>query len=193
MPLRYQGPVNLQLASPCCACAVPRREHGWKSLFSLASTLLDRPTRACGSREVPVQLVVAGCGAASAVSDWASAHRQRQLTCDGDAAMQRCKQHANTRLQDATVVSSRQRLAPTGRLHRRTPSTSSRPPRCHLVARCTAGDHSARARSRVTQGLLFFVCLGEVKSPRATEHSGDVATGWSHTALSTRKSDRDQA
>ena len=104
--------------------------------------------------------------------------------------MQRCKQHANTRLQD---VSSRPRLAPTGRLRRRTPSTSSRTPQCPLVARCTAGDHSARARSRVTQGLLFFACLGEVKSPRATEHSGDVATGWSHTALSTRKSDRDQA
>jgi hypothetical protein len=123
LPLRYQGSVNLQLAARVC---VPSR-HGCKSLFSHASTLLDRPTRACGSREVPVQLDDAGCGAASAGSDWASArqhqHRQRKLTCDSDATMQACKQHANTRLQD---VSSRQRLAPTGRLRRRcTPSTSS--------------------------------------------------------------------
>ena len=125
--MRYQGSVNLQLAARVC---VPSR-HGCKSLFSHASTLLDRPTRACGSREVPVQLDDAGCGAASAGSDWASArqhqHRQRKLTCDSDATMQACKQHANTRLQD---VSSRQRLAPTGRLRRRTPSTSSRTTQC---------------------------------------------------------------
>ena len=94
MPLRYQGPVNLQLVARVVRVPRPHREHGWKSLFSLASTLLDRPTRARGSREVPVQLVVAGCGAASAASDWASAHRQRQLTCDSDATMQATCKHS---------------------------------------------------------------------------------------------------
>lgn len=83
--------------SVCVCVRVPSR-HGLKSLFSLASTLLDRPTRACGSREVPVQLDIAGCGVASVCSDWASArqhqHRQRQLTCDSDATMQATCKHS---------------------------------------------------------------------------------------------------
>jgi len=89
-------------------------------------------------------------------------------------------------------VSSRPRLAPTGRL--RCCSVARRPRAAvPLAARRTAGDQSARARRRVTQGQLFCAHVGEVKSPRATEHSGVVASGWSHTALSTRKSDRDLA
>lgn len=152
--MRYQGSVNLQLAARVC---VPSR-HGCKSLFSHASTLLDRPTRACGSREVPVQLDDAGCGAASAGSDWASArqhqHRQRQLTCDSDATMQAtCKHSPPGRKLPPAACPNRPSASSLHTVHeqQRCRATQYTP-----IARCTAGDHSARARRRVTQGLLFF-------------------------------------
>lgn len=153
LPLRYQGPVNLQLAARvvCVVCRVANM--GRRACF--------RSPPPC-STGLPV-LVVRARYPYSSSSLGAALRRPAVIgpahivsVSSHATAMQRCKQHANTRLQD---VSSRQRLAPTGRLHRRTPSTSSRPPRRPLVARCTAGDHSARARSRVTQGLLFFAEL----------------------------------
>jgi len=52
---------------------------------------------------------------------------------------------------------------------------------------------SLQGRAVVSHRGTYSSHVGEVKSPRATEHSGDVASGWSHTTLSTRKSDRDLA
>lgn len=65
-------------------------------------------------------------------------------------------------------------------------------PSCARISCCTAGDRAARAREHVAQGHLFFAYWrGEVST--ATERAGDVAREWSHTALPTRKSDRDLA
>ena len=148
----HRGDIRALLicnSQPVCAC-VCRRDMGRRACF--------RPHPPCLTG-LPV-LVVRARYPYSSSSLGAALHRPPVIgpahivsVSSHATTMQRCKQHANTRLQD---VSSRQRLAPTGRLRRRTPSTSSRTPRCHLVDRCTAGDHSARARRRVTQGLLFF-------------------------------------
>jgi hypothetical protein len=152
-------------------CAVETWGQDPDSLFSLASTL-PRPGHPCplvNRARKCYSVSIDGSGVASAggrFDDWASArqqqHGQHQLTCKLAGKSTQASKQARCK-HSPRDVSSRLRLAPSGRLHRRSPSTSRLEQQFTSVSAVTHAAIGSQGRAawshREVLTVLFFAQL----------------------------------